>query len=245
MNSGFIPLRELPYSVATGVTSPSAATPISSEAMSPAYHTIAVPPVVSRMPVICNHGSNEIQKPMLGGGHVVYDSDLEIAMRRHLQENVGREQQVAQTSSAVACAPSGSMSLRMEQLKYLQQQQHHQQALQQVFVQQLPTPNSKNLSQRQILKGIRVESGGDNCVPPNLSAPESSSTISSSDLGMSAEELDQHTAMMIQYEEDKKSTKDRRRYVKRTRLRNRFLGLDENTGLDENYGRDKAACSIM
>jgi hypothetical protein len=164
----------------------------------------------------------------------------------HLQENVGREQQVAPTSSAaVACASSDPMSLTMEQLKYLQQQQHHQQALQQLYVQQLSTPNSKNLPQRQILKGIRVESGGDNCVPPNPPAPESSSTISSSDLGMSAEELDRHTAMMLQYEEDKKSTKDRRRYVKRIRLRNRFLGLNENTGLDENYGRDKAACSIM
>lgn len=95
-----------------------------------------------------------------------------------------------------------------------------------------------------MLKGTPVEEDDESNAPP----AESNRDIVSPDLGMTQEELDRHTAMMLQFEEEKKAAKDRRRYEKRIRLRNRFLGLDETTGLDDGAyggGGDRSGCSVM
>jgi hypothetical protein len=200
------------------------------------------------------------QNPMIPSGKNsgLYDRDYEAAMRLHFQENSGASS-MPMTSQGVSPAVGGPTTLTMSQHQYQQQLQHQQALLQQQTLLQQEYLQRAQLEQQHrqqqelshlqpstpkvMLKGILVEDDDETNAPPD----ESNRDIVSPDLGMTQEELDRHTAMMLQFEDDKKAAKDRRRYEKRIRLRNRFLGLDETTGLDDGTygGNDRSGCSIM
>lgn len=269
-NSDFIPLRDLPLSVLNSSPGPMIDAPPTIAAPTVASPPLA--PMPTKQPLMSNsaHQSSRsrpstpvfddsTQNPMIPSGKNsgLYDRDYEAAMRLHFQENLD-------TRSGASSMPNtgGPMPMTMSPHQYHQQQLQHQQALlqQQTLLQQEYLQRAQlDQQQRQqqelthlqqqstpkvMLKGIPVEDDYEaNAAPPN----ESNKDIVSPDLGMTQEELDRHTAMMLQFEEEKKAAKDRRRYEKRIRLRNRFLGLDETTGLDDGSygGNDRSGCSIM
>lgn len=262
-NGEFIPLRELPPAALSSAT-PTAPTqspipPIGTVASAPS-------PLVSKNAQLPSNIKSpgaiqdETQNPMLSGNQGSYDPDYEMAMRLHLQENSDS----ANTSphpvnvirpAAIVMTQSGPVSMTAEQFQYFQQQQQEQQLMQQQYLQQQSHLNQQQYIQSvqsslppgpQMLKGVPVET----LSPPQTTPPPPSNdedvVVDYPELGMSQEELDRHTAMMLQFEEDNKAAKNRRKYEKRIRLRNRFLGIDENTGLDDaGYGGERSTCSIM